>query len=114
VARAEEIDLYRKAREDAQDLGLSDDEKERYLQPHVARWHRFLATRPGNGTDAMSMSPSSQSSGSNGSPQAGRIHLQTQPNVDPAAESTETGRFGMGWLRRKARGKSHVAAPVRT
>ena len=112
MAKAGELGLYRKAREEAHDLGLSDDEAARYLEPHVARWQQFLLTRPTHGTNVASMSPSSPSSGYSVSPssQAGGIHLQVRPNGLPADGSIEMGRFGMGWFRRKARGKSSVAS----
>ena len=114
LAKACEIDLYRKAREEAQDLGLSDDETKQYLQPHVARWQQFLATRPVHGMDVVNTTLPPSSSGSAASSQAGGVHLQIQPNILPADGSNEMSRFGIGWFRRKARGKSAVAAHVRT
>jgi hypothetical protein len=75
-AKAEEIELYRKAKEDAKGLGLSDEDAARYLQPHVARWQHFLATQ------------------------------QVQPNVQTTDVSVSVSRFKMGWFKLKAQGKS--------
>jgi hypothetical protein len=47
LEKTSEISLYRKAKEEARNRGLSDDERTIHLQPHVARWQQFLATRPG-------------------------------------------------------------------
>jgi hypothetical protein len=114
LAKACEIDLYRKAREEAHDLGLSDEETAQQLQPHVARLQHFLATRLGHGTIVLNTPLPSSSPGSAASSQVGAAHLQAQPNVHTADPSRPIGRFSMAWFRRKARGKSDAAAPVRT
>lgn len=114
LAKAGEIDLYRKAKKEAQDLRLSGDETKQYLQPHVARWKHFLETRPDHGLDVVNTILPPSSSVSTASSQAGGVHLQVQPNVHATDGSIEMGKFSMGWFRRKARGKSSVATPVRT
>ena len=114
LAKACEIALYRKARKEAQELGLSDDETRQHLQPHVARWQQFLATRPDHGLDIVNTTPPPSTSGSAASSQTGGVHLQVRPNVHATNGSIEMGKFSMGWFRRKARRKSSVATPVRT
>lgn len=107
AAKAGEIDLYRKAKEAAQDLGLSEDEMTQYLQPHLDRWQQFVATRPSHSTGVAN----TPSSGSAASSQAGGANLQVQSHSLP---TNGTGRFSMEWFRRKARGNSSVAVAVRT
>jgi hypothetical protein len=112
-AKAGEIDLYRKAKQAARDLGLSGDDMTQYLQPHLDRWQQFVATRPGHGTGAANVSPPSPSSGSAASSQVGGVHLHVLSGVHPADGSVRMGRFSMGWFRRKARGKSAADVAVR-
>jgi hypothetical protein len=109
MAKPGEIDLYRNAREEAQALGLSDDETTQYLQPHIRRWQRFLATRPAHSTDVVSISPSTPSSGSAASSQTGGAQVQVQSHALPTDGTLSAGRFSMNWFRRKARGKSDAA-----
>jgi hypothetical protein len=110
LAKPGEIDLYRKAKDEAQALGLSEDETTQYLQPHIRRWQQFLATRPAHSTDVVSMSPSSPSSGSAASSQTGGAQVQVQSHTLPTDGTLSAGRFNMNWFRRKARGKKSDAA----
>lgn len=109
MAKAGEMDLYRNAREEAQALGLSEDDTVQYLRPHVARWQRFLATRPAHSIGSMSISPSSPSSGFAASSQAGGAQVQIQSHTLPTGGTLSAGRFSMDWFGRKARGNSSVA-----
>jgi len=110
LAKAYEVELYRKAREEAQDLGLPDDEKVRYLQPHVDRWRRFMATKPDHCTHIVSMTPPYMGSGSAASSQAGEAQFQVHSHVQPIDQSIPLERFSVGWFRRKVRGR--FAVPI--
>ena len=92
LEKSGETELFRKARKEAQALGLSEDDTAQYLQPHIARWQ---PTRPAHSTGLMSISPSSPSSGSAASSQAGGAHVQVQSHTLPTGGTLSAGRFSM-------------------
>jgi hypothetical protein len=113
-AKAGELELYQRAKEEAQGLALSDEDTTRYLQPHVDRYQQFMAMRPDHGSGAVSTSPASPSSGSATSSQSGGGQHQVQPHVQPTNGSSSMGRFSRRRFRRKTREKPSVAVAGRT
>jgi hypothetical protein len=97
--RAEALEAYRRAKQEAHDQNLASDEKTRFLEPFLTSWQRLWEIGPGHATLAgspTSGSPSNNISAS--SSQASGLQNQApDPGISPSLPPRKS---RVKWLKR--------------
>jgi hypothetical protein len=96
--KCEELKVYRVAK--AESELLPEAQRSQFMEPHIARWQKFLETHPSHASstsDASSTASSSSTTGASLPSPAGTV--QTTASATLANLPKSTSKFRVGWLK---------------
>lgn len=92
------LEAYREAARECGSQALTEEERTRYLEPHIERFERALETYAGRSTNMGTLSPATSSETS-----VAAEGMQIQASSQLSGPSKSIGKVGIGWLKRTIR-----------